>query len=144
MKKLANYQPFSVKRWVHQNDAILNQAAPVQNTWYNVLDYTDKYTRLIDINVGVATTGETLEVELMVDGIVYLSAPISANADKTYPLIRRGHYLDNTMLANLGSAAAVYHAFLLEGSNIRVRLRKITNAGAGNLQSKVIYALMED
>jgi len=48
----------------HQPTATLTQAAPVQNTWYTILD-TIANGRLIGVYFKVADTGEDLQPELL-------------------------------------------------------------------------------
>ena len=56
----------------HQEDATLTQAAPVQNTYYTVLETTQN-CRLIRVTGRIETTGETLNFRITVDGQVILS-----------------------------------------------------------------------
>jgi len=126
-------------RWQQQTDAVLNQAAPVQNTWYTVLNYTGRYTRVESVTIKVETTGETLETELEVDGIVYAGS-LAATAGTNYSVYTRRHP-DSAAGTVAFDTLSYLNPLTLEGDNIRVRVRKTTAAGAGNLRAKVIYAL---
>jgi len=119
-----------------QPDADLAQAAPVQNTWYTVLDTTPQ-ARIQAIAVRVDSTGETVEVRLTIDGVT-IEGSAALPADTTY-------YAD--VLTGLFSTTFVLtvtqqqtgRAFLIEGRNVKVEIRKTTAAGAGTLRGRVCY-----
>lgn len=123
--------------WQHQPDAVLNQAAPVQNTWYTVLAATED-VRLIFPTFDVLVANETIELEVVVDGnpLTGVQAAVAATVYETF--------LQGGVADALGIAAypftSLYRAFLLEGQNVRVRIRKTTALGAGNLQCWVKWA----
>lgn len=124
------------KVFKHQPDVTLDQASPVQNTWYTVLD-TTRNCRLYSVSVLVATTGETLEVRITVDGVT-ITGGIDATADTVYKAI----WYFGTMVANqlYLATADPHHTFLLEGRSVKVEVRKTTANGTGNLKAKVTYA----
>lgn len=121
----------------HQQDALLNQAAPVQNTWYTVLDTTE-LCRLISACVEVQTTGETLEMRITIDNDIYTGS-IAAVAGSHY-LAYLFLYSTGAILTLATTANIAWKAFLLEGRSIKVEVRKTTAAGAGNLRACVVYA----
>lgn len=124
-----------------QSDARLDQAAPVQDQWYTVLTTTNAH--VLVISAVIATIDETLEIEVVSDGITRI-ATLAATAGTIYyfHLNSRPDQAINTAL--LLTAAAITGALVLSmdfcARDLRVRIRKTTAAGAGNLQCKVIYA----
>jgi len=127
----------SANEWRFQAPAQINQAAPIQNTWYTVLAATGVYTHLHYVCLAVLVAGETLECEITCDGVVEV-ATIAAVAGNLYSI----SYSDQA-----GNADAFFpwgaerYDLNLEGHNIQVRIRKTTAAGAGNLQCKAIFSL---
>jgi len=112
----------------HQADALLSQITPVQNTWYTVLA-TKINARLLQIACKVATTGETLEVRIVIDGIT-ITASLAATAGTLY-------YYDLT-ISDTGLSASLVTAqpakpFIIEGRNVQVQIRKTTAAGTGTI-----------
>jgi len=123
----------------YQPDAVLNQAAPVQDTWYTILD-TTRNVRIVYGRFMVATTNETLEVRITVDGQVLVSSALAATADTSYYL---NHTVDFWNPNDTGFTLAATNnllAFVLEGRSIKIDMRKTTAAGAGNLVARVRYA----
>jgi len=123
------------KTFIHQTDATLDQAAPAQNTWYTVLNTTIN-CRIISIAIKVADTGETLEIQLTVDGQV-LTVSQAAVANTWYNLL-----LDaNNSSIYLSTADYMrQRAFLLEARSVKFEVRKTTAAGAGTISSRIMYA----
>jgi len=125
-------------RWQQQTDAILNQAAPVQNTWYTALE-TTRYTHIKLVVCSVAATAEDLEIEVTVDGVTYAGSKAGAVAGTTYAA---GWAVASGAAGVLSLYTVAVDSLLdLEGNDVRMRVRKTTAAGAGTLNCKVIYAL---
>lgn len=125
----------------HQPIASLDQAAPVQNTWYTILDTTTN-VRIYGINYYVQATGETLELRLTIDGEVYTSTVVAV-ANTPYCVyfdLSAGGLIFNEVAGLLMQE----RAFLIEGRSIKVEVRKTTAAGAGNLRGNVFYARNPD
>jgi len=123
----------------HQADATLSQANPTQNNWYTVLAATAN-VRVIGITVRVATTGETLQCEIVVDGVTLGIVDLAAVADTDYWVVL---YTASTGLFTYMIAVTddrLNRPFLIEGRNVRVRVRKTTANGTGTLASCVSYA----
>lgn len=119
----------------HQADATLSQAAPVQNTWYTVLD-TAKNVRIYGLGVSIAVANETIETRVTVDGQVIGTIGIDCDFGDDYrALFRRIH--DGVI--ELVKDPLNIPAFLLEGRSVKVEVRKITANGAGTLTARVIY-----
>ena len=123
----------------YKTPAVLNQAAPVQNTWYTVLDTTLNCC-VISIAALVATADETLEVKATVDGVTIAAVSLAATFNTTYYVklltTETGGYLQ----LQASDGYAVYRAFLFEGRSVKVEIRKTTATGAGNLKCCVVYA----
>ena len=119
----------------------LIQTAPVQNTWYEILAPTGRYTRIIGITGEILIVNETIECRVIVDGVVFVTLGTGFAVGNIYSI-----YINETLLGNLewGGAGVTYsqhRAFLIEGHDISVEIRKTTAAGAGNLLGKVLYAI---
>ena len=119
-----------------QADAVLNQAAPVQNTWYPVLALTPN-VRLINVSARIADTGEDVAVRITVDGIE-LSAVSSLVANTSYFYTIEPDNAANILSNDVSSSR--YRAFLMEGKSVKVDIRKTSALGVGNLICRVKYA----
>ena len=129
----------------YQTPATLNQAAPVQNTWYTILD-TTKNCRVYAIAVNIEDTNETLECQVTIDGETMAGYAQSATHSTAYfgriypePIAR----LDYMSLDTLAETRAGNLGFLIEGKSIKVEVRKTTAAGAGNLTGIVTYGILK-
>lgn len=122
-----------------QADALIDQAAPVQNTWYTLLG-AYKNVRLIAVKVQVATTGETLQIQIIADGLTQVGE-VAAVADTGYELL---HSLDlvnpNTyFFSNAG--IWYYRAFFDDFASLTsIKVRKTTANGAGNLYAQALWS----
>jgi hypothetical protein len=121
----------------HQDDAVLAQAAPAQNTWYLVLDTTNAIIYSM-VNY-VATTGETIEVRLIIDGVTYDGGTVAQGADAMHWWIKDGRYPAMTAgAANvLLNFAAGYTA--LYGRSVKIYIRKTSAAGVGTINARVTW-----
>jgi len=113
------------------------QAAPVQNTWYEVLPIT-RNCRLISVSARVYDTGETLEVRIIVDGSD-LTWPWTAAANTWYMAKNMPEDL-LFLMETIAATDRASHTFLYEGRSVRILIRKTTAAGAGNLRCLIHYA----
>ena len=120
--------------------AILDQAAPNQNQWYDIMT-EEENIRIIHIIMQVGTANETLECEVIADGVTYTMAALAAVAGTNYVVrLRTRARLADDEFEGAVDNAAFSHAFLLEGRHaVTVRLRKTTALGAGTLYGKVLY-----
>ena len=119
----------------YQGDARLAQANPVQNTWYTVLD-TTKDVLLFSWFVMIATTDETIEVRMTIDGKV-LTGSLALTAGSSYYI-----YIDlrgNDSLLFSTTAAMAARNMALPARSIKLEVRKTTAAGAGTLYSRACY-----
>ncbi len=126
-----------VQVWQHQTDATLTQAAPVQDTWYTALA-TTKNVRIIAMKFQIQTTGEDLEIELVIDGVTYIGSQ-TAVAGTSYLAYKNAGYSDLTT-GTAGAHGAQYT--FIEGRSVRIRLRKTTANGAGDLLGRITYAII--
>jgi hypothetical protein len=118
--------------------AIITQALPVQNTWYTVLDTTPNL-ELISIQVIVYDTGETIEVEATIDGVVKTASQAEgANSPFAYYTWNVGAVATGLNTAENGMICfGGYRSVQCQSAKIRVR--KTTAAGTGNLCCHVAY-----
>lgn len=125
-----------------QADATLDQAAPVQSTYYTLLD-TTKNARIYSIMVLIQTTNETLQVKITVDGEIWISTATACVAATPNYYYKTGHVVQGS-LVTAGAIpyldGVVGFRYPLEGRSIKVEVQKTTVAGAGNLQGRVVYA----
>lgn len=119
-----------------QADALLNQAAPVQNTWYTVLNTTNNGF-LYAIAFGVADTGEDLEYRITIDGVVKVNSQIAVAGTVYVPLL----YLDYNSSYYIAAVGATISRIDIWFKTLKVEVRKTSANGAGNLKASVLYAL---
>ena len=124
-----------------QPDAVLVQAAPVQNDWYPVLAVVGSGL-LIDIGLGVKTADETLQIEIIIDGVTLSEDPLAAVANGDYHAwykcdASEDHY------EIVFPAIDEYNRYLNLPfrHSLTVRARKTTALGAGDLVCIVVHAL---
>ena len=118
--------------WQYQADVVISQAAPVQNTWYNIMSAV-KNVKIISIAVKVATADETLQLRINTDG--------QTNTPERAATAGGWYYLSNDQSAeawNL-SATAYYVPSVLEARTITLDIRKTTALGAGTISVRVKY-----
>lgn len=118
----------------HQTNLNLQQAAPVQNQWYVVLE--DKNVRLYHLTCQVADVGETLEAKLTVDGVEY-SGSQAAVAGTGYYLTLSS--TPNTLVFITTAYALDFYIFI-EARSVKLEIRKTTAAGAGTIQVRGVWA----
>lgn len=113
--------------------ASIDQAAPVQNTYYTVLSAVN--VEVHGMKIAVAVTDETINFRITADGVVSVPA-IAATAGTTYHIIlnANGFTLDTTDYST-------YKQTAFTARNLTIEARKTTNAGAGNLSASVRYSL---
>jgi hypothetical protein len=118
----------------------LNQAAPVQNTWYTILDTTTD-VMIYDITVNVEDANETLEVRLTIDSEMYTGSIAATHSTEYEVAMRTAAITRSTYLEiNGGVDWEPYNAFTVIALSVKVEVRKTTAAGAGNLTGIVNYA----
>lgn len=127
-----------------QTPSTLDQAGPVQNTYYPILDI-DELARVYRIGVNIEDADEDLQVRITVDGQVIDGDQITATHSTKYHCYLYanaiGKVIKNTI--NTSVAYSSYMAFLLEGHEIKVEVRKTTANGAGKLTGIVAYGVLK-
>ena len=139
MSEKSSYKPLVFE---HQPDAILNQAAPVQNTWYTVLEETNVRVNMIAISI--ATTGEDLEVQITRDGELDVClAGVTVNPAASHrAYLATYNYGNRTIVgASGGTQMAMINSFF-EARSVKIEVRKVTANGAGNLSAAVDWDKM--
>ena len=138
MKK-SSYKPLVFE---HQPNAILNQAAPVQDTWYTILEDTN--VKINAIAISVAATGEDLEVQITRDGELNpCSVAVAVAAAATH----RAYILtyangSRVVIGAAGGLGLSMNQSSFEARSVKIEVRKTTAAGAGNLQASVDWDKM--
>jgi hypothetical protein len=127
----------------YQAPAVLNQAAPVQDTWYTVLD-TVSNARVYQAGMNVEDTDETLEVKVTLDGITIGTVAIAATHSTAYYLYWVFDPITRTTKISLSTTFQHARSFLLEGHSVKVELRKTSANGAGNLTGIVMYGVLKN
>lgn len=124
---------------MHQADETLAQAAPVQNTWYTVMDEVGQI-RLIAAEVVInGDTGETIEMRVIIDGNTYTTSGV-AMAGHAHYQISQDIYLTGMVLSLSQAGYHYYRPFLLEGRDIQVQVRKTTANGADEIDAACSWA----
>jgi hypothetical protein len=131
---------YDSETWQMQATATLSQASPVQNTYYNILAATAR-VRLLYAVASVATTGETLQVKITIDGQAY-TVSVAATAGSTYYVYFSGltaagvpTFTMSTTATPLGGSGGNY----LEGRSIQVQVEKTTANGTGTITGAAWY-----
>ena len=126
--------------WERQALATLNQAAPVQNTYYDILPVTTD-VRVYDLGLNVEDTNETIGDRLTVDGVV-ITGTIAATHSTKYESSIRSDPINRGMFMEINGGAnwEPYRAFITEGKSVQYEFRKTTAAGVGNLTGVVNYS----
>lgn len=114
-------------------EAVLDQAAPVQNTWYTVLDA--KNVEIYAIAYLIATTDETIETRLTLDGVQMTSTQAPATHDtNVWVGFGAGALYTGILNPSISEVWLKLHAQVC-----KVEIRKTSNTGVGNLKCKVTY-----
>jgi len=127
----------------YQEPAVLNQAGPVQNTWYEILPATDN-ARIYQIYVNIEDDDETLEVRMTIDGEVLVGSN-ACTQSVSYSMDIFGDAITRTDSLEFDKVPADYvkmRAFLIEGKSVKIEVRKTTAAGSGNLTGIVMYGVI--
>jgi hypothetical protein len=120
----------------HQPDGHLAQANPAVDQWYTVLDAQNKEAKVYSLTVLVWTTNETLEVKVTIDGNV-LTGSIEAT-HTTYYYVHHALYAEGLVID--GNVFLLGKYAPLEGRNVKIEVRKTTEAGSGTLEGRAVWA----
>jgi len=124
----------------YQPPALLDQAAPIQNQWYTVLEETN--VRVYKAASTVMTVGENLEMQIHIDGELIEGAATPVGAGVTFLAhlyANASTLLDFVFLSSIAGVNYYGPAFLVEGKEVKIEVRKTTAAGAGNLRAIVMW-----
>jgi len=126
-----------------QAPATLNQAAPVQNTWYNILTATGN-VRVYQVAVNVEDTDETLECQFIVDGQTLPATALPATHSTVYYVtiaLNAINRLVAVVIVDTTNFAKFHRAYEIEGKSVQIQVRKTTATGAGNLTGVALYGV---
>ena len=130
----------------YQDPSTLNQGAPVQNTWYDIINETN--ARVYSVAANVEDTNETLEVRSIIDGVTSGAGSIGAiNSTEyrvrwSYSAIART--VSMALIAESADQAVRRGAYLAEGKHVRIQVRKTTATGVGNLTGVAQWGKLAD
>lgn len=134
--ELADRRAYNFRHWP------LDQAAPIQNQWYPIVNVVVPCF-LSSLTAYVMTVGEQLEIEVTLDGQIYLEpGGWAAIAGTVYSLnISR---LGNVFFVNAdaGGALSIDANSGLFLDSLVVRLRKVSANGAGELRASVLGGIL--
>jgi hypothetical protein len=122
----------------HQAVATLDQAAPVNGTFYTVLDTTQN-CRILIFAAEIATTGETIEGKITIDGNAITVTAAAFPADTPYWCIISADPGVGTFGPYWNNAQQPQKAWLIEGRSVKLEVKKTTAAGVGNLKGLAVY-----
>lgn len=124
-----------------QAQAALTQAAPVQNTYYTVLDVEGKGF-LYAVAAGVDTADETLDVVITIDGVVITSTGLACTAAADYNCYlycdTSSERYETALVAQSPQNRQINLPFK---RSCKVEVRKTTAGGAGDLHGFVLYGM---
>ena len=125
----------------HQVDLVLNQAAPISGTMYEVLPVTSK-VRIIALEADVTWTVQPtpLQIHVITDGVTVIYT-IANPASGTFYQARHRVYAVEATQALAAIVTDDLQCFLLEGKSIQV-LAETTGGTVSNLSCRVKYALL--
>lgn len=131
----------------YQAPAVLNQAAPVNGTFYDILAATAN-VRVMRIAVNVEDANEDLEVQAIVDGETIAAVAETATHSTTYFAFQSPDAVARTDRLALATATSTVRAsmpsHLFDGKSVQVQVRKTSANGAGNLTGIVQYGVLKD
>ena len=125
--------------WELQPPVVLNQAGPVNGTYYPLLPATE-LCRVYNVAINIEDTNETLRVRAIIDGQTSNDQNIVCNHSTTYNVIKR---LDAISRQWVMYAETNFNrkAFMIEGRNVEIQVGKFTAAGVGNLTAVALYGV---
>jgi len=128
----------------YQPPAVLNQAAPVNGDWYTILAAT-ALVRVYGVTVNIEDDNEDLEVQITIDGELIGAVAVTATNSTNYFVIIYGDAIARVDRCTISATLYQgYEAFLCEGHNVEVEVRKITANGTGNLTGIVLYGVLAE
>ena len=132
-----------VEIFEYQEKKVLNQANPVNGTWYTIglTDGVMTNAIIYDVAVNVEDTNETLGIQILIDGKVIPPSTLAATHSTTYHAFKILSAIAREGRIGLTGSAEVPRlgAYLIEGKSVEVQVRKTTAAGTGNLTGVVTW-----
>lgn len=108
---------------------------PVQNQWYTILD-TVTNARINRAAFYVATTGETFEARVTIDGQVRSSSATALTPNSIYGIWPQANPNNNYLVQII----TITGGWSWEGRSIKIEIRKTTAAGNGTIFYATDYA----
>lgn len=132
----------------YQAPATLNQATPVNGTWYEIggTGYwaTKKHVRIYGISVNIEDANEDIEVQITIDGETIAALATTCTHSTNYYCRLYPDAIDRVDEIDMDSSAVwtTYKSFVVEGKSVKIEVRKTSANGAGNLTAIVIYGML--
>jgi len=118
----------------------IDQATPVKDTWYTVLDTTSN-ARLYSIGFAIADTSEKINVKITADDTEISFTPYYADtlvpADTEEECIL---FILSTGLYIAWSISSAFYPMNVDCRSLKVEICKTTENGTGNLRACVAYS----
>lgn len=123
----------------HYDDTV-DQAAPVQNTYYELFHLYNFNPKAIALKV--ADTGESVQVRVTVDGTVYTGVATAVNANEwvqiSYLRIQSQVPILTASSGNIDMSVQFANTQPFWGHEITIEWRKTTANGAGTITGQVV------
>ena len=137
----SDYRISPLQIFEYQPPVLIDQAAPVQNTWYPFAEIIN--ARIYAIIIGIADTGEDLECMAVIDGETIPGIGFGTAANNDSIVLKSPSGLAQaaffSMQAHDVSAEERTGAYLIEGKSIVASIRKTTAAGVGDLRGIIMW-----
>jgi len=115
------------KQYVEQTPITHLETPTVTNTWYESCHIYN--ARLYFIASRVSSFNETMEIRVTIDGQVIVSSA-AFTADTRYYVSRTVPSACDAVGMKIDNAGKTAEAFLFEGKDIKIEVRKITTTGS--------------
>ena len=125
----------------YQTPATLDQAAPVQNTWYTILPTTSNVL-IHHIATNIEDTNETVEIQITIDGETITGSVAQTHSDNYY-WFWAADAISQTDVMESSNDIRYATNQVIQGKSIKIEARKTTAAGVGNLTGIVIYGVLK-
>jgi hypothetical protein len=122
-------------------EALLDQAEPVKDTWYTVLEATPN-ARLFGMGLTVMGTDEDVEVRITADDAVIVMGTVSGYYPITHEVAYHLYLFANYdgIYLTLSVDSTVGWPLMLDCRSLTVEIRKVSENGTGNLKACVAYS----
>jgi len=120
-------------------DAVLAQAAAVQNTWYTALDTTTRGV-LYGATVTMSTLAEDIATQWTIDGVTLSGSQAGAVAGTPYYFGKGGGLATLTSQTTATGAGLSGNPIFFQ--SLKVEFRKTSANGANTLTGRVVYGVL--